>query len=352
MTEKAPQNVEAAPAGAADPSPQDVWNDLEKKDAEARGETYAPPAEAADSDGAQAPIETDKPETKPETKPEDQPVAAQPTTNEGAAKEELWEQDPVFANATPEQKAAIERMRQTSQSANGRYAAVQRQLNEIRGKAATRPPMDKKAVDRVAKAKEGIAKLKDDYPEIAGPVSELVDAVGEDLEQRGAAEERERQEATRAIAADTTEQKKKLETMLPGWRKKVASPAEAARFAEWADDQPKAIRDAARRNAKTIVDAEEAAGVISKFFNHLEAQAGPQPGAKTPGEEKAAAAPATETKRQEPDDRRQRQLAASASPGRSMSITPTKAPSTSDPQAIWDFYEAEDQRKAATAGNR
>lgn len=262
---------------------------------------------------------------------------ADKTSDDASAREaDIW------ANATPEQRAAFEAAQsardlaeQRLRSDQGRQAALQRKIERLERQAQPRQrETSKTAVD--------LSSLSEDYPEIAEPLKKVLDPIATRMtkedEDRTAAEEESRKAAESELSELVNEQTDILLEAYPDYDKFLE--ANAARFSEWVEDQPKRIREAAYRNAKYIRDGHGAIEVMKAFKAFIE----PKP-AETPAPSVA-----------EPDnpiqlnDRRQRQLSATASP-KSAAGRPTVSgiPKEGDPQAQWDAFRAQQRAQEARA---
>lgn len=250
----------------------------------------------------------------------------------------------IWQGATPEQLAEVNRLRQQASSANGRYTAAQRRVMEM--ERALNGTSNTEAV--LKEAREATETLGKDYAEVAGPVGKVIDAISADIDARKRAGAETRAESINEIRAHVAEQGRILEERIPGWRQRVTgSPAEIARFRQWVDDQPRAIREAAARNDNKlgIVDADAAELVIGGYIRHMESM---QPGGQPGGNQTQ-----TQTQQQQrqtaPNDRRQRQLSASASPNMETRLPPTSEPQEDDREGWWNHYmrmEADKRKRA------
>lgn len=231
----------------------------------------------------------------------------------GDAKEETTEEPEETAEEAPAENAgeyhdrgsdtqaalaaereAREKAERDKKAADGRVRALQAKLAEYekQQRAGTQPqPID---TDRLAQAAE-------EYPEIAGPVMDVLKGIKGTVEQMTAADAQRRD-------MDALREEIRLEQAEPGWAEFINQRADA--FREWVEDQPRRIRDAAYRNANRVVNADEAASVIRAF---REAQTQP-----------------TDTMAA----RRQRQLSATASP-RTTRPASSVIPEEGDPDRMW-----------------
>lgn len=296
-----------------------IWKEIEAEEAKAADQPAAAPAEAADAPEAQ-------PGPEPAKTPQTPPAAAP-----APAEVDIW------ANATPEQKAAFEaanaeraKFEQRSRSASGRISALQRKLNAAQAQPSrTETP-----------AREAVAGIETDYPEIAQPLAKVAEAVDGQREQI-------KKQTQDSIDADTAELNELVaeETALlvakhPDYVDVLKANGPA--FKAWVDDQPLRIRQAAIKNASYIADSEGAIKVLDGFKQHL-AQIAPP--AQQQQQQPAPAAPAA-APQPALDDRRQRQLAGNAAP-----TTPGGRPTVSgipedgDPKALWDQWDAHDKAR-------
>lgn len=247
-------------------------------------------------------------------------------------------QPDIWANATPEQRAAFEavqaerdRLDHRIRSDSGRVSALQKRINMLR--AAVH---DQDGRAEQAKVSETLSPLKEHYPEIAEPLSKALEV----MDGRFAEQERKeqgRKTAAQEELADTEAelaniiraQETALAEVHPDWFDVLSKNGPA--FQAWVEDQPRKVREAAYANAETIIDAKAASEVLDAFKAYLSPNTRPQP------------APATLTipETQPLNDRRQRQLAASASP-RKPGSRPVVAgiPEDGDPADIWAAFDA------------
>ncbi len=307
----------AAPAAATEEqTAADIWNELEADDLAKAGKEPESGDDEKDIDAVESTAKAD----------DSQPDKAE-------------QGDDVWAQATPEQIAERDRLLQQARSANGRYAASQRIINELRTKeaaqAAMAPQRENERKQRRAAVNQELSQLESEYPEIARPLKSIVTTYDDEVNELRNAEMERLQAAQRIQQAEIAAETQELDRRLPEWRQVVKKdPASLSAFKEWVDNQPRPIRDAAIRNANSIVNADEAEFVLSSYLKHIQppaanAQGNPNPSRQT-------------------QNRRQQQLAASATPSRSSNPVPSASPAD-DPQAWWDHFEAEDRRKAARA---
>ena len=336
-----PKENPAADADAdldvADADSDAIWAEMDAADnpqgvaAAAEGDKaageWAENAEPAPAEGeaqAEAGVEG-------EAKPED---AAEKT---GEVEADPW------ANATPAQLAAwqqaqdaINKLEKYRQSHEGRIAAYQRQVDELK-RAQAAAPQGRAADQAAAKpdgaaaeahqeaqdafASEGWKNLEEEYPEIAQAVRAIVDPLTKEVAPFKAhiaavQEDRQRQEAERELHV--------LTERMPDWNETIVS--NKPEFTRWINEQPRYVYEGFERNRNAIVDADEAADIIGRFKQHL-----------TAGQNTQSPAPAGSPATQPLPDRRKRQMQSSAS-------VQSKAPPVAvgipdDPQGAWDAFE-------------
>lgn len=287
----------------------EIWNELQEEEtARAAGQDRVAASHVDDTrepEGAGASKAT----------PAADPTPATPAQAGGA---DIW------ASATPEQKAAYEAERQRYRSSIGRISALTRKLN---AQNAAQPSRE------YSQARDHIAGIRNDYPELAQPLEKALGTIDTKLDQIARAEQTTRDaevnELNDLVAAET----RRLLTKHPDYETVLKQHGQA--FAAWVEDQPRNIREAAHRNGNFIADSEEAGAVIEGFKKHIGLIAEPARPAVQPAPQPVLT------------DRRQRQIEASASPQRSGGRpTISGIPESGDPQAIWDAFDAQDRARA------
>lgn len=322
------ENLAAAPAAAepaavvaeVQPAPQEpektgseLWNEIEAEEAKA----------------------AEKPADFPEPERQSDPAPAPTPAAEPAPAADIW------ANATPEQKAAFEAANAERDEYKHKFRSNVQRISHLQRKINAAEAT--KLVRDEAPAREAIAGIKTDYPEIAQPLEKVAEAVDGQREQV--------KKATQAsIDADTAELNDLVAEETASLVEKHPDyidvlKANGSAFKAWIDDQPLRIRQAAQRNASHIADSGGAIEVMNGFKKHLE-QIAPKPAPETPPAPAPAATPAP-APQPALDDKRQRQLAGTATPitqgGRP---TVSGIPEDGDPKAIWEQWDAHDRQKA------
>jgi len=299
----------AAPPAEVVKTEEEIWGEIQAGKEQSPAPADAPPSEAAgESTGDPAPAPAADP--------------ASPATAVPAA--DLW------ATATPEQKAAYEILQASEAEKDrrlrrsfGKISALSRKINAAEASA--------KENRHEAKSRDEIAPLGNDYPEIAQPLTKALDTIDNRLDHLSKAEKS-------SLEADQRELKElvdvETETLIKAHPDYATVLKEnSAAFATWIEDQPRSIREAGYRNANFIADSDGAIKVVEGFKTHLGHVTAPAP---TPAPQPSL------------DDRRQRQIAASASPQRSGGrATVSGIPAEGDEEAIWNAIQAQKERARA-----
>lgn len=232
----------------------------------------------------------------------------------------------IWASATPEQKAAFEaamseraKFEERFRSSAARAGSLQRKINAARKEASRAEP-----------ARDELAGISQDYPEIAQPLEKALARIDGRLENLTKARQSEIESDEAELAAIIETETKTLAAKHPDYVTVLKENGPA--FAAWVEDQPARVRAAAYRNGQMIVNADEAAEVVGGFKKFLNPEA-----AKAPDPQQSL------------DSRRQRQMASMSSPQRSGSSRPTVSgiPEEGDEEAIWAAIQAEKRRKNA-----
>lgn len=304
----------------ADKSAEDLWNELAAEDAE-KPEPNAPDEaiEETEGDGTDGNAQQDA--TAADAGAEAEPSSPDP-----------WKDAPEELRAAYEaERARNAELEQKARSAEGRARAHQRKLDDLR-----RAMEKSKSPEMLLEAQNELRRVENEYPEVTQPLKKALGAITD----RITAEEEGRARAARSELAEiVSTETAKLAERHPDWDaflKQHGGPA----FAAWVDDQPRRIRDALTVNGNAIVDAEGAIALIDAYKQHLGVMPASAPASVPPAAIHQTPNPLA--------DRRQRQLAATATPNRSGGRpTVSGIPEDGDPQAIWDAFEAEEQRRRA-----
>jgi hypothetical protein len=157
-------------------------------------------------------------------------------------------------------EAAIKEAREAEhkfKSREGREAALQRQIAELRRQGGQEEPERKPLKDLLKK--ETVDALGEDYPDLK-PVLEALSAA---VERIDGVEQQVGE--VRTVAASAVSQEKDLTAAVPNW----LELAQDERFMGWVEDQPKKVRDAVDANWGDITNATQAAEVFKAFAEHI-----------------------------------------------------------------------------------
>lgn len=248
-------------------------------------------------------------------------------------------QSDIWANATPEQKAAFADLEHRYKAHEGRVPAMQRSVAELTQElsrlraaapqsapareAAPPPPAPTKDRPKSLRDDPRYKQLSDDYPDLMNPLLDAIDGLKGEIDQtRG---------AVSGLAHETTQTRidkneARLSSAVPDWKTLTAQ----AQFFEWLAGRPKAIQEMAARNGEFIADADEAIDLVSQYKQHTFVATRFQP--QQPAAPAAASSAIT--------DKRSQQLAANrAAPSRSPSPA-ANGPASDDPDALFNHFAA------------
>lgn len=322
----------------------DIWKEMDA----AEGAASDDPEAAADEAVAAA-TDTDAATEGDEQPPKDKSAAPADPPAQSAKTELDWSKAPPELRAEHEALVAERaRLEQSERSQRGRVSALQRQHDDLL-RRTTAPAAEsgtgtaKKGSFQTAKGKT----FSTEYPDVAAPVAEEIEQVRAELAAAKQVLDTVLEDRTQTAL---NEQLAVLTEQHPDWRKIAAK---GSGFAEWVTTQPTYVQEAAKRNAKVIVDAEEAADLISRFKDSRSEKEGHE----AHGDENHQPAPEGEpgkdpvrTGRESTgtslSGKRQRQLASSAGargtgPGAAQGI-----PEDGDPEEIWKAFDRKDAAEA------
>lgn len=244
------------------------------EDDKAGAAVVAPATDSADDKAASgdAPSDADA---------KDPPAEAAP---DGAAEKDIW------ADATPEQKAAFEAAQHENKSHKNRASAQNRKINQLMSapKPAAQPAAEQPATPETA---ENWEQFKTEYPEVAGPLAERMDRQDKEMAALRSENANLLGQVTGISDARTQDSINAEEAVLaqrhPDWEQFTAS----AEFIAWLPNQPRYVQEGLARNGAAIVDGEEAASLLDLFRDDHAAPETPE----TPETPKPAETPATDT---------------------------------------------------------
>lgn len=315
MTEKTDKDkTEKAPVTAAETDA--LWNEFAAHFEDPNSSKIAGGAKVDDDEPPKTP------EQKPSTDGDATDAKATETKAAPAAEDDLWKgaeidpktnqpRDPETAalkaayDAAPESaRPAIEATQRRSINRGKEIARLRTAVHSTR----TAAPASKDA-DKPAKAAEppkdittdaNWKKAKDEYAEVLGPVEDQLKTLQEQnaklLDRLNKVESRtiEHDTVVRGVAAD--KQGDLVVKARSDYNDTLNSEGFREAFDGWIVSQPKVIRDMVERNAKSVVDAQEAVTVYDLFVAQTGFRA-EQKQAAAKAEAKSETSPATSAKR-------------------------------------------------------
>lgn len=252
-------------------SPQDA-QDLDEFDAamaEATSDDEAPGQPAASDPPADDGNDTDEPPAPADKAAADAPPADKASPGGSPQDDDVW------ANAPSELRQRYDESKRDYElrlkSIQGRQSAADREVARLRQQIADMQNAGKGSGSESGTGEQSSAgeasddrfkQLLEDYPEIAGPLVEELNALKAQLKpiEEGVSTVQQEREAAFYIA-----QQQKLEEAHPDWLDTLKDD----RFGGWLQEQPRRVQEAFERNRQAIVDGEEAAWVVGSFKEGL-----------------------------------------------------------------------------------
>lgn len=156
----------------------------------------------------------------------------------------------MWASLTDPQKAELEKLRKSNA---GLQDQLRRRLIENERLKSVAPPADARPAPHPV-----IERFKEDYPDVANPVQEMIAAAhAETAALRASVAELNQQAQTLAIV----QQQDMLAAQHPDW----LSIARSSDFQAWILEQPRGVQDIAIRNQSAILDAGDAAVLFTLY---------------------------------------------------------------------------------------
>lgn len=218
----------------------------------ASGETPAPADDAAtEDDEDEKPEEKEPVEPAPDATPAPGPAEAAPSGPADDATEIDWSAVP------PAVRKAYEKAEHEAKSLRGRVSTLDRTLHQYRSRPAPQQTPAAAAGESppAGPGEEQLKQLREDYPDLAGPLIDIIDGLRSQV--TGVVKQDEDARVAANLAANVTD----LEGLMPDW----ATWGSDGRFTDWITTQPRHIQEAASRNSQHIVDVGEAHDVLSRF---------------------------------------------------------------------------------------
>lgn len=333
----------------------ELWDEIEQEEAAAADDTDPDLSGTEDAAAAATAAEDDTTAEQPADKT---PAEQEQPAAEAAGTQGNDDADDIWGSATEEQRAAfeaaqakIDKLDQSGRSARGRISSLQRELNSLIATQSA-PPADETAAgdDEGASAadilqSETWKSLANEYPEVAGPLEAVLGKLSSAVESQG--------NALAAIGNQgkldaLDEQTALLEEQHPDWEDVVAEDG----FAEWVFQQPQHIQDAATRNADGIVDAAQAADVVSRFKaarSETQGSADANNGNGNGTEQEPNPDESGKGSESTLTDKRTRQVEAASSTRSNGPSGAAGIPEDGDEKQIWDAFEREEEQRRRRA---
>lgn len=296
---------------------------------------------------------SDAPAEKSEAEASDAAVNSEPvaeTTTESVPQEDVAQNAPSIANpddvwssvpetaraayqAAVQQKQALEH---ALRSAHGRAVRFQQEAESLRSKTkaaeTVKPAAQTESRQNQGEVDPDLDVLRKDYPDIARPVERVFKSLREENE---ALRTRLQKLDEKAAEEELARQGQALIERHPDYIEVTDDP----RFASWASKQPPYVIEALQRNGARIVNADEAADIISRYKAFVGVGQQPQ---QPPRQVAQSQPPALSAKRQQ-------QLASAAAP-QTRSAPKVSSGIPDDPEAAWNYFTAmtEKRRSAQT----
>lgn len=345
-------NLVAAQADATKDE-EELWNELEAEDEERSSKDDDEAIKAVEdnetkvisadegSDGGQGDDEGSTSTGESDKASQDDQGTGE---GEGAGNEQqngsevdIWADAPeplrtAYQELTQERDAFEHRIK----SDNGRVGALQRQVNDLKNNIAK---LTKPADADPNAAVQAISGLAEEYPEIAGPLKDIVGTLQAQIDTVKTADDRRQKASDLDTAGHIEVETAALEAEHPGYIEFIKDNGQE--FVTWLNSQDDATRATFAKNQEYILDANAASKVIRGFKTHLASKTAPKddPAPNTEGDK-------VPPKKDNPqlDSRRQRQLEGSASPaskGRGPQLS--GIPESGDEEALWEAWEKHDR---------
>ncbi len=274
--------------------------------------------------GAEAPATTDDPAASGEESSDGA------TTTGEAGPQDIW------ADATPEQKAAFEAAQHENSSHRTRASAQNRKISELMSapKPAAKPAADEAATTEANAAQDEAAEnwkqFDGEYPEVAGPMGARMDRQDKENAELKAEIAGLKGQVTGITDGQIQNAIDSEEALLvqrhPDWEQLTSSEE----FSAWLPNQARYVQEGFVRNGNAIIDGQEAASLIDLFKSVQEPT--PEP-AKEPGPKPGSTDTATNGKA----TRRQRRLE-SAVTSESGQAGPGAGPPEGDFDAAFEYF--------------
>lgn len=301
----------------SDAAPDGAQSDDDEFDKAAATEVSADDDSSDKGDGGDSPDDQGRQKAKDGQSPDDQ-----------AGTDDPWASAPkALRDQHDAELAELERLRKAEDGHRRHIKGLTKKVRDLEDGGGR----DRSEID--SQSDEGLKKVEEEYPELSALVAEV-----RDLRKGQARAEEDRSEAY------LDQQESLLNEAHSDWLSVTADKA----FADWIEVQPGYVQKVIADNAKSIVNAKDAADVIGRFKAFRSSQAQQQDageGNDGPGAEGDQGTGNDDLSGRRARQRRSASSARSTGPGTASGI-----PKDGDEEAIWRQMDAEDQRKAAATG--
>lgn len=247
--------------------------------------------------------------------------------DEAPAETEERQEPDIWANATPELKQAYESLRaeleqtkQSDRSQRGRVSALQRQINELMASQAA----PKNAAEDDGYNDEELARIVEEYPEVAKPITKKFDALETEIDRL----KNELAYFAQKDQAETVNQElQQLSSVHPDWQ----DIAHSQDYAEWLSSQAPGVQ--------ALNESYHAADAITLLNLYKAAKPG---GGNAQHEQSALSRPSNNKLA----EKRQRQLQSAAAAKTKGPGVKSGIPEDGDPEVIWRQFDEMERRNA------
>lgn len=227
------------------------------------------PADQANAEAGAATTQDDDEDEGTTGEGNDGDVEGQSGGSEGAAAAAATSgESDVWADAKPEHKAAFEAAEQARKEAEqkfksreGREAALQRQIAELKRQGGTAEETQPRKPLKDLLASDELKTVAEEYPDFKA----LIDTLSTVAERVDGVEQQVGEVRNVAASAGSAAEETALTAAVPNWLELAADE----RFLAWVDDQPRKVRDTVTANWDGITNAPDAAEVFKGFAKSI-----------------------------------------------------------------------------------
>ncbi len=180
---------------------------------------------------------------------------------------------------------------------------------------------------------ESFRRLAEDYPDLAGPIREVMEAQAAQIQSLT-------NQLGQMSAEDLNAAMEKNEEILAQDHPDFLDITATRQFHDWAKQQPLFVQEGLKRNHDSIVDPAEASKILSMFKAEAGIATGAAAGAARAGDGKGTGATT-------PGRRQRQQDAANTSRSSGPRTVVGEPPADADEDQLWDYFEQLDRKRAA-----